>query len=76
MLTTGGGWQDQAGGILPAFKRCHSEALLPLVVTADVLPIPEASIRELASHFTLVYTGTTRLARNLLQALNECPLCY
>ena len=33
MLTTGGGWQDQAGGILPGFKRgsagqqCHSPRL-------------------------------------------------
>eukprot|EP00965_Chrysotila_dentata_P036780 1223934-Pleurochrysis_carterae.AAC.3 len=32
MLTTGGGWQDQVGGIVPGIKRCSSAAKLPLVV--------------------------------------------
>ena len=67
MLTTGGGWQDQAGGLLPAIKRCCSAAALPLSVESSVLPIPQASIELLNSHLSLVYTGKTRLARNLLQ---------
>ena len=67
MLTTGGGWQDQAGGILPAIKRCTSAPTLPLAVESLVLPIPPRHIELLNAHLTLVYTGKTRLARNLLQ---------
>ncbi|KAL1512053.1 hypothetical protein AB1Y20_005327 [Prymnesium parvum] len=67
MLTTGGGWQDQAGGLFPALKRCSSAAALPLAVEARVLAIPAAALRLLSSHLALVYTGKTRLARNLLQ---------
>ena len=67
MLTTGGGWQDQAGGLLPAIKRCSSAAALPLAVDSSVLPIPEQTIELLNAHLALVYTGKTRLARNLLQ---------
>ena len=67
MLTTGGGWQDQAGGILPGFKRCSSAAALPLRVVSRVLPLVEGHCALLSRHLQLVYTGKTRLARNLLQ---------
>lgn len=67
MLTTGGGWQDQAGGVFGGIKRCASEAALPLQVTTTVLPVPREDLRTLTSHLQLVYTGKTRLARNLLQ---------
>jgi fucokinase len=67
MLTTGGGWQDQAGGILPGVKICTSLPSLPLIVSSDVLPLPPATITTLDRHLQLVYTGKTRLARNLLQ---------
>ena len=67
MLTTGGGWQDQAGGILPGFKRCSSAAALPLRVVSRVLPLAEPHCALLSRHLQLVYTGKTRLARNLLQ---------
>ena len=67
MLTTGGGWQDQAGGILPGFKRCSSAAALPLRVVSRVLPLAEGHCALLSRHLQLVYTGKTRLARNLLQ---------
>ena len=43
LLTTGGGWQDQVGGILPGVKACSSAAALPLAVSSDVLPLPAAA---------------------------------
>jgi len=67
MLTTGGGWQDQAGGLLPGIKRCTSPPRLPLSVDSVVLPLPPKSVDLLNAHLALVYTGKTRLARNLLQ---------
>jgi fucokinase len=37
VLTTGGGWQDQIGGIFPGFKITHSDPALPLRVQVDQL---------------------------------------
>ena len=67
MLTTGGGWQDQVGGVFGGIKRCSSDAILPLSVSTLQLPIPAANLRHLSAHLQLIYTGKTRLARNLLQ---------
>ena len=67
MLTTGGGWQDQAGGILPGVKLCRSRPALPLRVDCAVLPLGEGTLATVNRHLQLVYTGKTRLARNLLQ---------
>ena len=67
MLTTGGGWQDQVGGVFGAIKRCASDAVLPLSVQTTQLPTSPDGLRLLSSHLQLVYTGKTRLARNLLQ---------
>jgi len=67
MLTTGGGWQDQVGGVFPGIKVCQSLPSLPLVVKTEAIPLPEATIALLNRHLQLIYTGKTRLARNLLQ---------
>ncbi|OXB74073.1 UNVERIFIED_CONTAM: hypothetical protein H355_003136 [Colinus virginianus] len=66
-LTTGGGWQDQVGGLVPGIKIGRSEARLPLRVEVEEIPVPESFARILSDHLLLVYTGKTRLARNLLQ---------
>jgi len=66
-LTTGGGWQDQIGGVLPGVKMITTDAgLIPNprihYVTPDVLD-PEANGGQ-----TLVYyTGLRRLAKNILR---------
>lgn len=67
MLTTGGGWQDQAGGLLPGIKWIQSSPSLPLQVEYEVLDLPTSFIRDFQDLACLVYTGKTRLARNLLQ---------
>ncbi|XP_064375489.1 L-fucose kinase isoform X2 [Dromaius novaehollandiae] len=66
-LTTGGGWQDQVGGLVPGIKIGRSKAQLPLRVEVEEIPVPEGFAQTLNDHLLLVYTGKTRLARNLLQ---------
>ncbi|TWW75472.1 L-fucose kinase [Takifugu flavidus] len=67
VLTTGGGWQDQVGGLVGGMKVGRSRASLPLRVEVECLRPPEDFLASLEQHLLLVYTGKTRLARNLLQ---------
>lgn len=69
VLTTGGGWQDQAGGLLPGFKLTTSGRGLPLRVEARELRISGELCQSLEAHLFLFYTGKTRLARDLLQSV-------
>jgi galactokinase/mevalonate kinase-like predicted kinase len=67
MLTTGGGWQDQIGGVSGGVKYIESKPGLkpsPLVYQLDPSLF---TARETAGCFTLYYTGFTRLAKNILQ---------
>ncbi|KAM7100395.1 L-fucose kinase isoform 9-T9 [Ciconia maguari] len=66
-LTTGGGWQDQVGGLVPSIKIGRSKAQLPLRVEVQKISVPTGFTQTLNNHLLLVYTGKTRLARNLLQ---------
>ncbi|NXP04191.1 FUK kinase, partial [Thinocorus orbignyianus] len=66
-LTTGGGWQDQLGGLVPGIKIGRSKAQLPLRVEVEEILVPDGFTQILNDHLLLVYTGKTRLARNLLQ---------
>nr|XP_012627899.1 L-fucose kinase isoform X1 [Microcebus murinus] len=67
VLTTGGGWQDQVGGLMPGIKVGRSRAQLPLKVEVEEIRVPEGFVQKVNDHLLLVYTGKTRLARNLLQ---------
>ncbi|XP_060694261.1 L-fucose kinase isoform X2 [Hemiscyllium ocellatum] len=67
MLTTGGGWQDQVGGLVPGIKIGRSKSQLPLRVDVERIAVTDAFVKTLNNHLLLVYTGKTRLARNLLQ---------
>jgi len=73
MMTTGGGWQDQIGGLLPAFKLGKSNAQLPLEVNWRQLNVINDNttifLDDFDERIVLVYTGQTRLARNLLQSV-------
>ncbi|KAI1904031.1 hypothetical protein AGOR_G00001500 [Albula goreensis] len=66
-LTTGGGWQDQVGGLVGGVKLARSRASLPLKVEVKQLDLSEGFLLSLQQRLLLVYTGKTRLARNLLQ---------
>jgi fucokinase len=58
MLTTGGGWQDQVGGLLPGIKFSESPASLPLSIEFEVLDVPESFIDTLNQHMICIYTGS------------------
>lgn len=66
MLTTGGGWQDQIGGLVGGIKYIESKpGLKPRPIIHQLDPWIFESV-EAASRMTLFYTGVTRLAKNIL----------
>ena len=67
MLTTGGGWQDNVGGLLPGFKMTRSQASLPLKVDVEALNLPQETVDAVTQRLICVYSGKPRLAKNLLQ---------
>lgn len=52
---------------MPGIKVGRSRAQLPLKVEVEEIIVPEGFVQQLNDHLLLVYTGKTRLARNLLQ---------
>lgn len=66
LLTTGGGWQDQYGGVLPGIKLLTTTK--GSNQTPDVKWAPNFifSLPENKSRMLLYYTGITRTAKNIL----------
>lgn len=69
IMSTGGGWQDQVGGLAPGIKMVSSEAGMQQFIKCDALNIPNDALKELEDRFYLIYTGQRRLARNLLREI-------
>lgn len=67
MLTTGGGWQDQIGGIIGGVKYIESKPGYQPNFLIYQLDPHLFQDREMLECFTLVYTGITRLAKNILK---------
>jgi len=67
MLTTGGGWQDQVGGLVGGIKLVSSGPGLPQKLTVAPVALPAGLQQEMAQRFLLVYTGQQRLAKDLLR---------
>jgi len=68
LLTTGGGWQDQAGALFPGLKLVETQPGPNQVPTVRYLPDPivaDAVNRTLL----LYYTGLTRVAKGILQEI-------
>lgn len=66
-LTTGGGWQDQIGGVVDGVKMIVSHP--GMIPDAHIHYVPDDIIDPLKNGNTtcLYYTGITRLAKNILQ---------
>ena len=67
LMSTGGGWQDQVGGLAPGIKMVTSRAGIKQTVDCQPLNVSAETITELNNRLALIYTGQRRLARNLLR---------
>lgn len=69
LLTTGGGWQDQVGGVLRGLKLIETQP--GLTQTPTVRWLPELFFEPpYANHTVLLYyTGLTRVAKAILQEI-------
>lgn len=66
MITTGGGWQDQAGGIFPGLKLVETAPGLNQVPRVRWLPDHLFGPAYANRRILLYYTGITRLAKGIL----------
>lgn len=67
IMSTGGGWQDQVGGITPGLKYITSMNGIDQKLNVSHIKLSEETKNELDDRFCLIYTGQRRLARNLLR---------
>lgn len=67
IMSTGGGWQDQIGGLTKGVKFITSNPGLKQQIHVETLQLSEETRKELNQRFALIYTGQRRLARNLLR---------
>lgn len=79
LLTTGGGWQDQWGGVLPGVKLLESDPGWQDQIGVRWLPDRLFTHSETKGVWLLYYTGITRVAKTILgeivtgMFLNEGP---
>lgn len=69
LLTTGGGWQDQAGAIYSGVKLLQTYPGLRQQIQVRWLPEHLFQADQLNHRVLLYYTGITRLAKNILQEI-------
>lgn len=67
IMSTGGGWQDQVGGLTSGIKFITTNPGIHQEICVEHVCIPEKTMEELQQRFALIYTGQRRLARNLLR---------
>ncbi|MBX3375521.1 MAG: hypothetical protein KF678_00785 [Phycisphaeraceae bacterium] len=69
MMSTAGGWQDQAGGLTPGLKLLRTSPGPRQIPRISPITLPAAAAREFRSRTILYYTGQRRLARDILQGV-------
>lgn len=67
IMSTGGGWQDQVGGLSNGIKYCTTRPGAEQIIQVQPVQLPAEAMQELQERFALIYTGQRRLARNLLR---------
>ncbi|MCB9845249.1 MAG: hypothetical protein H6811_04600 [Phycisphaeraceae bacterium] len=67
LMRTGGGWQDQVGGIVGGFKLTRSEPGPVQHLAVQPLAIASGAQMELRSRAVLIDTGIQRMARGILR---------
>jgi len=69
LMGTGGGWQDQAGGMKNGIKLISSERGLRQEVVSTNINVPKEFFDEINERFCLVYSGKRRLGRTILREI-------
>lgn len=67
IMSTGGGWQDQVGGLSCGVKYITTRSGMHQRVKVEHIQLDKKTLDELNQRFALIYTGQRRLARNLLR---------
>ncbi|EPS66381.1 hypothetical protein M569_08383, partial [Genlisea aurea] len=67
VMGTGGGWQDQIGGLYPGIKCTLSYPGVPLRLRVNPVMASTRSIEELQQRLLVVFTGQVRVAHHVLQ---------
>lgn len=67
IMSTGGGWQDQVGGLTEGIKFITSKPGIHQELKIEYVRLSEETKAELQERYALIYTGQRRLARNLLR---------
>jgi fucokinase len=67
LMGTGGGWQDQVGGMWGGIKFARSEPGVNQYPAVEPLALPPGLQAELEEHMLLFYSGEPRLAKDVLQ---------
>ncbi|HYK88418.1 MAG TPA: L-fucokinase [Acidobacteriota bacterium] len=67
VMTTGGGWQDQIGGITPGVKLIRTVPGVRQIPALHWIPFDMTSSGPLRPRLLLYYTGYKRMAKHILQ---------
>lgn len=63
IMSTGGGWQDQVGGLTEGIKLISTKPGIAQNLVVEKIEMPEEGKKELKERFALIYTGQRRLAK-------------
>ena len=66
-LSTGGGWQDQVGGIVGGVKSTLSSPGIPQRPVVEQLPLSNERMDDLEQRLVVYFSGQQRLARDILR---------
>lgn len=66
-LSTGGGWQDQVGGIVGGVKSTVTGPGIPQRPVVEPLALSDTQYAELQERFVVYFSGQQRLARDILR---------
>ncbi|HEY3398404.1 MAG TPA: L-fucokinase [Armatimonadota bacterium] len=68
-LTTGGGWQDQLGGLAPGIKLLETEPGYAQTPTITPLQLSPATQAQLQARLVVCFVGERRVAKNILRQI-------
>ena len=73
LMGTGGGWQDQVGGLTQGLKYFTARPGLYQKIDVEYLNLTSETKKELNDRFALIFSGQRRLAKNVLrEEMNQC----